>query len=368
MSDIYLARDTRPQPESAPLYKDWFDTRTPVSDEDFRKQAQVFPTLLQWARRHFGEHITMQTSPIGFGRLLLLNSLPDRMHYAQLPEAISSALHGQCKVPHRIEKFDHTASQHDYEYDARVAFLSHARHMPVYFPGDRDAWLHDTGNEYVGGREAWYKVSFEVPAKWDKIGLVPASYLDLGVQNTYLYPHVPGDKGKRWLHCSEVRLLREYEWHHIIHERALFAPQSHKGADPLRLWQERLATALDGCETDLKRWKWLRVALRRIALDTIGGFLKDGKAGGGMVMTNEGWGPAEAKHVYGTMLRYHMPQFNCAITARTRAAVTRMALKVPRGQLIKIVGDAIHTTERQDWIEDTGKVGSYRLKGITKNG
>lgn len=368
MSDIYLARDTRPQPGNAPLYRDWFDDKGFVDDESFHQQAKVFPTLLAWARKHWGEHITMQTSPIGFGRELLLNSLPDRLHYAQLPEAISRMLHGGCSVPHRVENVSHDPTGYDYEYDARVAFLAAARRVPVYFPHDKDAWLHDTGDEYIAGREAWYLTSFMVPAKWNKIGLVPGAIFDTGTRSSYFYPRVPGDKSKRWLHCSEVRLLREHEWWHHIHERALFAPDSHKGADPLRLWQERLCAALEGCETDVHRYRWLRYALRRVALDTIGGFLTNGR-GGGMVRTDEGWEAAQGKSAPGLMLRYHMPAWNCAITARCRVNVTRMALKVPAGQLISIKADAIHTTERQEWMpEDTKKIGAYRLKEVKQNG
>lgn len=361
MTAIYLGRDDRAQPHQAPNTAAWFGKITTIEQQ--MKARQALDTLLVWSRKHFGSHITMQTHPIGFGRQLLLNSLPSGMHYPQIPEAISRKLHGYSALPHRVEKFDHEATGKDYEYDARVAFLAVARRMPTYLP---QAWLHDTGTDYVAGQEAWYLCDVQVPKDWDNIGLVPGGKIDTGKQPTYIYPRVPGDRFRYWLHCSEVRLLRDYAWPHQISERAVFAPPAVKGSDPTRFWQEKLIAALEGCETDPLRWSALRVALRRVALDTIGGFLTNGLANAGVIRTDEGWVNAErVSNVYGTQMRYHMPHWNCAITARARVMATRTALLVPRGQLISITADAVHTTVPLVGLAtDTGKVGAYRLKGV----
>lgn len=362
MSNIYLARDERHVAGQAPLMAKWFPGD--YTREVQTQQAIALATLQNWAAKHFGADIMMQPAPIGFGRLMLLRSLPKGVHYQQLPEGTSRGLHGANAVPHRVEKLGYHQTGRIYEYDARVAYLAHARYVPVYMPSH---FTNDEGKDYAQGREGWYLTSFKVPAKWRHIGLVPGAKMETGTRSSYFYPSVPGDKAKYWLHCSEIRLLREHHWEHHIHQRVLYAPADiGAAADPLRHWQEKLVAALEGCETDPEHWHWLRHALRSVALDTLSGSMSNGRSSG-IIHTKDGWGPAPAKPVNGLMLRWHQPQWLCAITARTRAAVTRLALTVPDGCLVAIKADAVFTTIPLDNVTDTGKVGAYRLKSITED-
>jgi hypothetical protein len=358
-TDIYLRQDKRPWPRQAPDVSGWFDK---YKEKYTQAEAEaVLAQVERWAQKHFGTHITMQLKPIGFGRQLLLNVLPDHVHYAQVPDAVGKSIHGMASVPHRIEAFQGATKA--YEHDARLAFLSFARRVPVYLADD---FIYDTGSDYVPGREAWYRVDVTVPTGWDRIGLVPSRQIDSGEQSTYEYPNAPGTEFNYLLHASEVRLLREYQWPHAIRRRAIFADKDRHEADPLRKWQEILARAIEGADADRRRWGLLRIALANIARHTIGGFLMNGKGNHGKIFDLEShlFVDDKAAPIFGTQLRYYMPHWNAAITARARVATTKLALSVPRAQLVKIVGDAVFTTVPIPGLCDNGKVGCYRLKGV----
>lgn len=361
---IYLTHSSKAPAYAAPDLQEWFSGhafKMGVTEDDCQA---VLSSVVAWARKHFGNAVVMQRTPTGFGMQLLQMSLPEGIHYEPVPEAVSRMLHGYCSLPHRIERINSLPKQW-YEYDARVAYLAYCRNVPAYF---RDSFIHDKQSEYVLHRQGWYLCRVQVPADWQSIGLVPGGHAKDGNQPTYVYPK----QGAfiHLLHCSEVELMRQHGWQFDIIERILFAQSKHPGSDPLRAWATRLKEGIEaaellanaGLETDA-HWQLFRVALRAIALRTIGQFNFNGQADERYKKDALGWSTEGVKPTSGYLQRFHHPEWFSTITARERVQVTKIALQAPKEALVAIKADAVFTTTKLS-LEDTGKVGSYRLKEV----
>lgn len=368
---IYLTHSSKSPARTEPDMQEWFGGhgyRHTTSDDSCQA---VLSSVVSWARKHFGNAVVMQRTPTGFGMQLLQMSLPEGIHYEPVPEAVSRMLHGCCSLPHRIERVAPLPKPW-YEYDARVAYLAYCRNVPTYF---RDDFIHDQSSDFVPYRQGWYKCTIKVPNDWQTIGIVPGGHAKDGNQPTYIYPRKPGDSFTWLLHCSEVQLLIDRKWDFTISERMIFADSNHPGVDPLRAWATRLREGIEAAERlsaeciqkddmDMgEHWLLFRVALRAIALRTIGQSNFNGDARERYKRDALGWSTEGTKTTSGYLQRFHHPEWFSAITARERAQATKIALQAPIGSLVAIKADAVFVTTKLS-LEDNGRVGSYRLKKV----
>lgn len=369
----YLSHDARPMKQQEPMVGErngWFYRMPGIT----ASEAQVaLERVLGWSIKHFGTGVTMQRTPTGFGIQLLLRSLPEQVRYEPLPSGVSEVMHGAVGLPHRVEYFQRAKGL---EYDARVAYLAHCRHVPVYLRADgqfiHDSNINNRADFYQQHRQGWYKCEVRVPLDWKHIGLVPDTQhkLMVGEQPTYTYPRVPGDEFTTWLHESEVKLLLAHSWQFKMTERILFAAEEKglRGLDPLRAWSDKLASGILGAEQQYRQtrdtsWSYMRMALRSVSLQTIGQFAYNGKGRieyeikDGQVI---GHAPADLTEY---LARYHHPEWFSAITARTRVSATRMALAVKPSELLAIKADAIVTKGAVTLPKTGDRIGEYRCKG-----
>ena len=358
---LFLMHVYDQMPRHDPDLAAWFSAER-VHDRGVLDCKAAAALIEQWQKHHFPK-AAMQRTPTLFGRCLLTHgALPEKVHYEQVPEKTAKWIEGTVALPHRFELLKKKYAGPLYEHDARVAFLAHCRHVPVYF---KDQMVFDDIPEFVPRRQGWYRATVTVPTPWAHIGLVPAEKITIGQQATYRYPRIPGETFTYWFHESEIELLLEHRWPFKILNRLLFAPEQKgvRGLDPLRLWQEKLSTAI--MEAEDREWKLFRDGIRAAALRTIGTFKSNGRGQPETIFNGDEWVDVPAHKPNQWSMRFYHPEWWAAIVARTRVSATRFALSVPFDKIVSIRGDAVVTTEPiAQGLQDDGKVGSYRLKSV----
>lgn len=369
MSTIYLAQDKRPQPRHDPILSEWFPSYAEKGISE-AAAAKAIASLETWAKQRFNAAVTMQETPTGFGMQLLHFTLPrdtqgQPYRYFGVPEHIARLCHAH-SWQHRIETFNQGTG---FQYDARIAYLSHARRVPVYLA---DSFVEDEKDQPLLACPGWYFAEVTVPAKWQHIGIVPSLQYTSNSKGR-VYPNQPGIKFDAWLNDHEIRLLQNNFWNFRIRKRVLFADNSIPGTDPLRHWRDNLATALAGIEAlpdyaTNQHWQLMRSGMRSMALNVIGQFHHNGlgKQGQEQITGNSRTGFAckpGGPTLTDFTARWYHPEWSGAIWARARARATNIALSIPYNQLLKIYGDAVICKNPIPLIQDTGKVGAYRLKG-----
>ncbi|HEX5548547.1 MAG TPA: hypothetical protein VFX24_14145, partial [Ktedonobacterales bacterium] len=179
-----------------------------------------------------------------------------------------------------------------------------------------------------------------------------------------------------------IKLALEHGWDVQIHERWLFASSSKRpGADPLRVWTERLVAAyLDCAREELGVYgPLLKEAVGHLVYDTIGTFKRSATTETvyvprgaeiplGAVQVEAVPGGFEAKieqPLSEYQLRWAHVHWWAAITHKQRRHLMRRVLKTPREEVGAIRTDAAHLLappDRNVWV-DAGRVGDYRIKG-----
>ncbi len=329
--------------------------------------ADAWPRLCAWVARTFtGCHV--KRTPGATGLSLIEHTLPwpqggAPYEYPLLDEAICKLIAATSPL-HRLERWSPDAPGPTYIYDARLAYAAHMRKLPVLI-GDAQL-VHDDGR-YIPWLPGRYRVKVMVPGGWVGIGLVPRA----GAAGLWEWPDNPGEEWETWLDESEMRLLTEHGWPHVVRERLLWPSSDTPGADPLREWLSRLLPAIEafdaGEHTPANRAS--RGAVRALLLHPVGNWHRGHNAAPPAPIFDcpadaEAWiAETPRDHALSAFQRrWRRPEWSACVFARTRVAATRRALSVRQGCLRAIVGDAVHCAEPQPW-EDTGKVGCYRLKG-----
>jgi hypothetical protein len=263
-------------------------------------------------------------------------------------------------------------------YDARVAYSSHLRNLPVIL-ADEDGAPSVT-RDSVPVFEKWsqgrYLVELTVPRGWDHIGLAPRKAAD---GQRWEWPATPGESWTTWLDECELRLVDERAWPYTIRQRLLFADKRAPGNDPLREYGERIATELERIERypQTPAMKAYRSAIRALALHPIGAWHKGSgndrrhidsldeltpEDAAAEIVPDElgGWEVSNTRDLTPFRSRWWRPEMSSAVYARERVAATRKALSLPREALLGVRGDALHLRDFDPGWQDTHKVGSYR--------
>lgn len=408
MPDIFLTRSQRRDTRSDPEMAAWFDVD--AEDYDEAAAARVLSYVEKEIVRKHGA--SMRRTPAGAGMSLLEHMLPDRHCWYTLPDEEQRVIRmnlTQACVQHIAQpgEIDMVLS-----YDARAAYMSCCRHVPVFFNhiavpgylgGAGHFYQHDNRNTYAGFVLGFYRVHVTVPTNWQHVGLVPKKrpgflYAD--------YPRSPGEEWETWIDGAEIALLKTYEWPFAIRERILFpheiAKYQEKASantrcvrlgndrryDPLCNWITELNGHIEriGDTPATKERRYLRQAVRAMALHTIGSLYSRGApvsvnvrpgepvpdqvptwAEMGMADTGDTIYTWREGHT-GIAKRWDHPEMTAHIWGKWRARMLKKALKVPISQLLHLATDAIYTSaplpsqEASDPFYDDGKVGSFRIK------
>ena len=263
-------------------------------------------------------------------------------------------------------------------YDARVAYASHLRHLPVILAGDDGApsVVHDTLTTFERYRPGRYLCDVTVPRDWSHIGLAPRK---LGDGSRWEWPATPGESWTTWLDECELRLLDQRGWPYAIRQRLLFASPKTPGSDPLREFAERVSAELERIEryAPTPAIRAYRAAIRALTLHPIGAWHKGAANDRRHVddldeLTPEdaaadiepaeggGWIVSNSRDLTPFRSRWWRPEMSSAVYAHERVEATRRALELPRTCLLALRGDALHLADFDPGWQDTGKVGSYR--------
>lgn len=268
--------------------------------------------------------------------------------------------------------------------DGRLMYASLTHSMPVGKPRlwtgvevealDARGWTN-----LVRGRGRW-RVSFEVPAGWEHVGLIPR-----WTGQGWEYPRDPGRRFTTWADGAEIWTAVEAGWNPQIHEGISWAE-----GKPLDRWTRELtrihAAAEQAAAAGNAAAGLASKAIRAIILHAIGAFASRGHDTTHIVKTQDSHAiPAGAEvHHAGANLIYTQandqtdwaaglshPEWAATIWARARNRLLTGrgvenqrtgALTLPPSQIVGFATDAIYLTEPVQWADD-GRAGRLRHKG-----
>ncbi len=345
-----LQRDTRPMPFAVPDLHAWELDALPKPEAD-----AILASVERGLQRTFGPGARLQHTPSGTGIGLMRLALPENHQYPPITPVEQERIR-QWTFLQRWQDFQPGTG---YELDRRLAWLAAAGTVPVSLDSKVQ---HDNEPTFAGYREGRYRVEVTVPQGWEHIGLAPGPH---DGQRDRRYPNMPGESWETWLTNVEVALLVKHQWPFVIRERVLFAPEG-PGTRPLSTWAKKLAGLIEATEAHpsyhTTTGHAVRNALRAVALQGIGGLYRgDGKdtmwidPDSGEMVYEEARTPNAR-----TASIYH-PEWFSAIVARCRVSVTTAALAFPYQDILAIHTDAV-ITHTPHTLQDTGKVGAYRMK------
>jgi hypothetical protein len=349
----------------------------------------------EWSRTG----LPLMSTPATTGMALLWETLPFGDGAQALPGDLARHIR-RISPQHRKEKIlpyvkyrpDENPSGVDGElwcYDGRFMYAAMARRdrFPVGAPVKVGGF-----KEYQPG---FYDVLLKIPEDWDHVGLIPVPDYDRAEKFGTLgweYPNFPGEKvGPVWIAEPELTFALKNGWHLLeVYDGWAF----DKGR-PLDIWAKRLIEmrgrlneVVDsyGATPDTRSaYRFAAAAVREILTNTIGRLHKNTVEREAIVFPGEWrelirtWSYAEVRTLekYGSGERrieypepnpsdfmIFMPHWSATLYSLARVEVLKYALKINLDSLIEIDGDAIYTSERQQWIEDEDKqkIGQLRRK------
>jgi len=266
-------------------------------------------------------------------------------------------------------------------YDRRLAYLRHLRHLPTTMGHtEHDHFSHPV---YDPTRPGWYRCTVSVPAGWGHIGLVHAANDD---DTTWRWPDAPGDTFDGWYYWRELALLQEHAWPVQLHEAWLFDPRNLRGADPLRLFADRMRLLLAAADAappapvaSLVRYALRAVVLRFLgllhrlpvgAVETYASYddlPPEGPGDRSALLPDGRWQLLHPAAPDSYQARWYRPEWSAAIWAASRVAITRDALLLPRPAVAAIDADALYLLADPGWA-DTGRIGELRPSGAWTRG
>lgn len=274
-------------------------------------------------------------------------------------------------------------------YDGRLMYAALLRELGA---GPAQRLLADDAERLAADpySRARYRVRFAAPEWWG----------DTGLPNVILTPAGPSPRdgwhtpreGEAWVDAAELHLARRYDWTATVLEAIAYT----KGR-PLDAWGARLLRARDRATDDALGatvGPLVRSAIRACLLHAVGSFHSTGRAemtitaspmqrpfgdgwdapttaDDGRAIWRRQWSPSAPT---ARMMAGRHPEWSAGVYGRSHARILESptshpvrkagALRVPRGQLVSIYGDAVMTSARQPWADlDDGQVGRLRLKG-----
>ena len=326
--------------------------------------------------------------PSAIGRLALLRGLhPKAEHETPVPE-LGEAIR-KMTPQHRFEKFQETEPT-DVETDVRMAYMGKLC-QGVEMPAGQPSWLEsDEPLRHPG----FARVEVEVPAHWERCGLVHAPHEGGG----WVWPAEPGERFTTWLTTRELHLLDKFRWDPGIVEQIRYPSR----ARALELWAGKIRSAgrmiencsemIDGPEVSSRARALAGRMLRTIALESIGAMHSgvrwerksaadwdtvpvDAYTTSARPHRNPETGRVEWLEASGhggwPRLTYH-PEWTVTLWAHVRAMMMHHtvggrggtevgATTVPRSQLVGIAGDALRLRSDPGWPDD-GEWGRLRVK------
>jgi hypothetical protein len=370
----------------------WFDK---LEDREIAQAAWV-ALKEEWARTG----LPLMSTPATTGMALLWQTLPFGDGARALPDELARHVR-RISPQHRKEKFAthytiDNAGMRETElfcYDGRFMYAAQCLkdRYPVGAPRKVGGFC-----EYQPG---FYQVIMGVPAGWKHIGLIPVPDYERAEKFSTLgwqYPNFPGEQiGPVWVAEPELTFALKNGWHLL---EVCDGWTWDKGR-PLDIWAKKLIEMRENFRELSKahvqsgpirenHYEYAAAAVREILTNTIGRIHKNTVEREAIVNHAEWrelirkWGYADVRTVEapderedGLRLVEHpepnpsdfmifLPHVSATLYSLARVEVLKYALKINWHHLIEIDGDAIYTSERQQWIEeeDKQKIGQLRRK------
>jgi hypothetical protein len=366
----------------------WFDGLEDVATAEAAWRA----LKAEWARTG----LPLMSTPATTGMALLWQTLPFGDKAQALPEDLARHIR-RISPQHRKEKFDGARFLSDetkklfHCYDGRFMYAAQCLkdRFPVGAPCKVGGFM-----EYQPG---FYQVIMGIPAGWKHIGLIPVpdyaraeKFGTLGWQ----YPNFPGEQiGPVWVAEPELTFALKNGWHLLeVCDGWVF----EKGR-PLDIWAKKLiemredlrqkeGNRVEGGEVEMRPYRFAAAAVREILTNTIGRLHKN-TVEREMIVDHDQWRELIQKWGYANVITKEktesglrlveypepnpsdfmifLPHVSATLYSLARVEVLRYALRINREHLIEIDGDAVYTSERQQWIEEEDKdmIGQLRRKG-----
>lgn len=378
----------------------WFDVRIGDTLSDTILATHMLEKLLNEHLPINGHTcpIYLQETPTRTAMDLVRRKLPYGAKYEALPSDIEAIL---------MKNFSQQRNElisHGYDtatdvhlYDGRFMYASCLRNVPV------GAILHDTTDKYLPYVAGFYRVKARVPDNWQHIGLLPCkNTASHNQQQGSTYPRIPGTVFESWCSDRELRLALDYRWECKIQERILW-PQTQVrkkevgeevykslGQDPLRYFGEGLTTIrqtmLPTLELPTRQKELIGEGLRNLLMHGVGGmhasekyqdrevtdlrFLPDEIPFENVFETGDGtYRYKEPKTKTEWEQEQFQPHWIQYLYCDCKTKVTKFVVEyIPFEQCLAIRTDGVWTLGPCDVPSDSGKVGVFREKSLSKRG
>lgn len=349
--------------------KSFFPSCTDVSEAYTAYQA-----LSELYKKH--TNMPLLSSPSSTGLTLLETTLPRDMVLEPLEEQYERVIREFTTQSRQevLTPFNLDTIEDFYYLDGRWMYAACLDYeMPIGAP------IHDSIPVYQKYVTGWYRVTATVPATWEHIGLIPQP-IGKGKDKVWKWNSTPNATITTWISEPELRVAVENGWSIKVLERLLFPK-----AKPFRTWRKELVTMREEASTiqDETIRKHVQAGIRQIMLTAIGRLysmswkreqkipiddyvkqlstlpissrLNAIRSGDVMIIPVTDALTSKDK-------RYYHPYLASYIWSYCRMLLTKAMLQVPRETILGCRLDAIYTTANP-MLEDTGKIGQFRLKG-----
>ncbi len=342
---------------------------------------QAHARLLTLLRNLFGSWVYLWPTPTQTGQELLRGSLPFDREYPVLS-------------PHLLERIVRNSPQGRrelttakdglnaglaklpglYEVDARWMYAACVRDLPTGLPQHDEISglaVKRVADWYVPHKPGVYVVHARVPQDWHHVGLLPER-----LQDTTQWPWKPGYAFASACTGAELELAIKHGWVLSVHERLVWPERS---SDPAKGWITKLRALRSAEDAEAARGDpaaaLVSMALRRLVLDTIGGwhrvesveegFIPAGEPimlpAGAVPQPREG-GVAWTRRRAAISEMTH-PEWSATVWGRARARLVKEALCFPPEQIIALRTDALWAASEPLYMREVEpQPGSFRVK------
>jgi hypothetical protein len=232
-------------------------------------------------------------------------------------------------------------------WDMRFAYGILCEHLPVG-PAERL-----TGEPALGrvldGLPGRSRVCYRVPRDWTHVGLLMTKHPSGG----WWFPSEAGWEGETWADNSLLRQAVANGWQIAGVEGIALS----EGL-PCDTWARRLVRLYER-----ERDERLRRMVRKVLICTVGSFQGRSLKRDRLIDAGDDLGPVVFEEAAGPGSSAAHPEWCAAVWDRVRYRLNRAMLAFPREELLGCYGDCLWTTRGQG-LEDRGKIGDFRLKGL----
>jgi hypothetical protein len=316
--------------------------------------------------------IPVLTSPSVTGSLLLEMNLPYNLELDPLEDKYSQLIHDNTTQPRQevlTQKLGDTISDF-YYLDGRWMY---AACLDYEYPCGQP--IYDDMPFYQKYAVGWYYVHFTVPSNWQHVGILPVKK-----DKSWYWPNTPNETYTGWICEPELRVAVENGWNIKVINRLLFP----KGR-PFRNWKTLLVDMREDASKieDVNIRKHITGAFREMMLHAIGRmYSREWKREEKLTLDeyavklesmsvesrlrtvrrgNYMYVPVTEK-LAGKDEKWLLPYLPAYVWSYCRRLVTLQLLQLPYDAILGCRLDGIYLSENPN-IEDTGKIGAFRLKG-----